>query len=90
MKPWVEVLSREGSHRIRIRCGYSPAYPIRLGPISYDLRRVGTRWWQLRSKAAFDVWCGAAESLGLHRTEWGRHAPDISSEAIEHAEALGL
>ncbi len=61
-----------------------------LGPIEADLRQAGVRWWTLERKDAFDVWCGATESLGLRRADWGTDGGDISSEAIEHAEYLGI
>lgn len=64
------------------------------GPCARDLRRVGPSWWRLDLPEAFELWLGARLSLGLPPVntpaEAGVYALDISSEAIEAADALGL
>ena len=60
------------------------------GLIEKDLRRAGTRWWQLEHRESFEVWAGASENLGIEKRDWGRHGDDIASEAIEHAATLRL
>jgi hypothetical protein len=65
-----------------------------MGPVERDLRAAGVRWWRLVLLESMRVWRGARLSLGLSEiptvSEGSRYAPDIASEAIEHAEALGL
>lgn len=60
------------------------------GPITRDLWQAGRQWWRLELRGSMDVWIGAGESLGLKRSEWEENLGDIASEAIEHAEELGL
>lgn len=68
--------------------------PLGQGPVSRDLRQAGEKWWQLMLPASMGIWRAARISLGLPETptvsEGSRYSADISSEAIEHAEALGL
>lgn len=65
-----------------------------LGPCALDLRQAGAKWWVLQRRESLDVWLGARLSLGLEivntTAEGGVYAVDVSSEAIEAAEALGL
>lgn len=61
-----------------------------LGPIESDLRKAGIRWWRLEREDSMNVWRAASANLGLKRGDWQEHGGDISSEAIEHAEYLGL
>jgi hypothetical protein len=64
------------------------------GELAADLRRAGAQWWWLQHRESMEVWLGARLSLGLPPVntpvEGGVYADDISSEAIECAEALGL
>lgn len=63
------------------------------GPIEIELRQAGSRWWTIRSEAACNVWEGAILSVQLMDVpspRLGDIADDVSSEAIEAAEALGL
>jgi hypothetical protein len=65
------------------------------GPVSLELRRVGVRWWLLKSPQALNVWMMARVSLGIvgelgPRGVSGSYGRDIASEAIEAAEALGI
>ena len=61
--------------------------------VAEELRLVGPQWWRLKTIRARFVWDDAARSLGLFEyegTTLGHFAIDVSSEAIEAAEALGL
>lgn len=64
------------------------------GAIAADLRQAGIYWWRLELPESMAIWRAARVSLGLPEVitsaEGWQFAPDISSEAIEHAEALGL
>lgn len=62
----------------------------RMGPVTVDLRIAGSKWWLLGLPESLEIWQAATESLGLQKSDWGRCADDISSEAITHAEYLGL
>jgi len=61
--------------------------------VASELRRVGLAWWRIESSEARRVFDGAIISLELVAEDWlslGDIAPDVMSEAIEAAEALGL
>lgn len=64
------------------------------GQVSADLRQAGAYWWRLELPESMEIWRAARVSLGLPPTatpaEGWAFNPDIASEAIEHAEALGL
>jgi hypothetical protein len=62
----------------------------RKGRITADLRQAGEQWWLLELPESMGIWREAARNLGLVGEEWKTHLGDIASEAIEHAEALGL
>lgn len=60
--------------------------------VAEELRSVGVEWWRLETIRARMVWDDAAYNLGLIQRcgRLGHEAADVSSEAIEAAEALGL
>jgi hypothetical protein len=76
-------------------------FPRVVGAVEQQLRACAGHWPTHLPLAHLDgrtgeeslrVLNGAAKSLGLQPAEWpiGAHMPDIWSEAIEAAEALGL
>lgn len=76
-------------------------FPRRVGPVEQHLRACSQRWPTMLPLAHLDgftgaeslrVLEGAGASLGLESVDWplGKYMPDIWSEAIEAAEALGL
>lgn len=76
-------------------------FPRRVGAIEQQLRACAAHWPTILPLAHLDgftgseslkVLEGAAKSLGLQAADWpvGSLMPDIWSEAIEAAEALGL
>lgn len=76
-------------------------FPRRLGPVEQQLRACAAHWPSILALAHLEGFTGseslrllegAAASLGLASAEWplGGLMPDIWSEAIEAAEALGL
>ena len=84
------------SEALRLR-----SFPRRVGPVEQQLRACARHWPTMLPIAHLDGWTGteslrllegAAKRLGLKAADWplGGNMPDIWSEAIEAAEALGL
>lgn len=82
----LEGMTGEEKDRALARWLFSPAS----GMISRDLRQAGAMWWRLELPESMHIWRAAAANLGLADNEWKDDLGDIASEAIEHAEALGL